>query len=106
MTFSESEIVAYRKEKDQAFGQETDSPIPNAFRAHFGGLSYYPPDKRYYVPTKLIPATGETWITMTTSDGDERKMLVAGQFEFPVDGTSVKLTAYRHGTDDDHVFIP
>ena len=106
MTFTESEILSYRREKDEAFANESDSPIPSQARPQFTGLTYYPPDKRYYVPTKLIPAKDEAWVTMTTSDGDERKMLVAGHFEFTIEASKVRLTAYRHGPDDDHVFIP
>ncbi|MBI2077373.1 MAG: DUF1684 domain-containing protein [Euryarchaeota archaeon] len=106
MTFTESEILSYRREKDEAFTNERDSPIPAPLRSRFSGLNYYAPDKRYYVATKLVPATEEKWVTMTTSDGDERRMLVAGVFEFPLEQAKVRLTAYRHGADDDHVFIP
>lgn len=106
MTFSADEVLRYRREKDQAFRTEPGSPIPHGERHAFGGLRYYEPDPRSYVPTKLVPPAHAREIKMTTSDGDERVYEVAGTFEFDVVGSKGRLTAYRTDANDDSLFLP
>jgi uncharacterized protein len=106
MTFSAEEVLSYRREKDAAFRNEADSPIPSAERHVFRGLRYYDPDPAYYVPTRLVPPADPTEVTMPTSDGDERVYEVAGTFEFGVAGNKGMLTVYRQDATDTSLFIP
>lgn len=106
MTFSLDEVVAYRKEKDAAFRNEADSPIPSHVRHAFGGLRYFPPEKAYYVPTKLVPPTNKRVVKVQTSDGDERDYIVAGRFEFQIGSENGALTAFRQDEDDTDLFVP
>lgn len=106
MTYSPSEILEYRREKDQAFRNEADSPIPQEERHNFLGLKYYEPDPAYYVPTKLVPPPEPTQSKMPTSDGDERVFEVAGTFSFKAAGHHGMLTVYRQDNADNSLFIP
>lgn len=107
MTFSPDEILQYRREKDAAFRNEADSPIPSNERHTFRGLDYYPPDPAYYVPTKLEPPASPTTVTMGTSDGDERTYQIAGTFSFTAPGGHQgRLQVYRQDETDTGLFIP
>lgn len=106
MTFSPEEVLEYRREKDAAFRNEADSPIPSHERHAFRGLKYYDPNTAYYVPTKLVPPEDPKDVVMPTSDGDERTYEVAGTFEFGVAANKGMLTVYRQDATDDSLFIP
>jgi uncharacterized protein (DUF1684 family) len=75
----------------------------------FDGPRYFPPDERWRLDASLdtgARATGEA-VTLTTSTGQQRRMTVAGQLVFEVDGGEQRLTAYRSRTDEgSYLFVP
>ncbi|MBI4486001.1 MAG: DUF1684 domain-containing protein, partial [Acidobacteria bacterium] len=76
-----AQIAAERAEKDTAF-QRDPEPIPDAKKAEFLPLAYFPIDPEYSVPAALKPTDDDTIVEMPTSTGTLRKMRRAGTLEF------------------------
>jgi hypothetical protein len=106
----EQQIQAYRAEKDAAFRSSADSPIPNAQKASFPGLVYFPVDAAYRVPALLteIPANPPVIIRMQMSSNATEQYRKVGRLGFTVAGTALTLTAFaeEHATDMKRLFVP
>ncbi len=85
-----------RADKDAQFKQAKDSPIPEANRAAFQGLTYFEPNIQYIVDAKFVAAEGKDTLSLMTTSGAERKMIVAGSFQFSLQGLNHRLIAYRY----------
>ena len=103
-------VAAFRADKDEFFRTRPGSPIPEAERAGFQGLPYYPVDEALgFEGLRLEPYTGSepTSFAIPTSDGQLRPAERAGTFRFSVDSVSCSLTAYTFEHDDSGaVFVP
>ena len=103
-------IRSYRANKDDAFRNAHDSPVPVAEREAFVGLPYFDvrPELRFEGLT-LEPYAGNepTSFQIPTTDGKLRPAERAGTFRFEVDGVACSLTGYAFaGGDSDSVFVP
>jgi uncharacterized protein (DUF1684 family) len=103
-------VTNYRADKDENFRDAHDSPIPEADRATFLGLPYFPVDEGLrFEGLTLEPYSGiePASFQIPTSDGQLRDAERAGVFRFEVGGTTHALTGYRfaHGHSDS-VFVP
>ena len=90
-------IAGYRADKDAFFGSAPGSPIPEAERASFTGLPYYPVDEDLvFEGLTLEPYTGDepSRFEIPTSDGRLRPAHRAGVFRFDLAGAGRQLTAY------------
>ena len=103
----EDEIAAWRSDKDR-FMRSSESPVPEAQRANFAPLPYYPTNPEYRVPAALRISRAEDILDMPTSTGQRRKMKRVGALEFTVKGESLKLTAFAEATDTAllRLFVP
>ncbi|HXH07337.1 MAG TPA: DUF1684 domain-containing protein [Vicinamibacterales bacterium] len=90
----EEEILAARAEKDRAFREAADSPIPPERRASWPPLVYFPVDESYRVPAALEPAQNGETIVVPTSTGERRPMRRAGTLAFTLKGRRLRLTAF------------
>lgn len=103
-------LAAFRADKDAFFRSAPNSPIPEAERASFEGLPYYPVDEALsFDGLELEPYTGDEPVRfeIPTSDGKTRPAERAGVFRFPVEGADRTLTAYVfEGDDRSSVFVP
>jgi uncharacterized protein (DUF1684 family) len=103
-------VQAFRADKDAFFKTGHGSPIPEADRATFAGLPYYPVDEALgFEGLTLEPYVGTepTSFTIPTSDGQLRPAERAGTFRFSVGTELCVLTAYTF--EHDHsgaVFVP
>ncbi|HET8784021.1 MAG TPA: DUF1684 domain-containing protein [Candidatus Limnocylindrales bacterium] len=109
LTYEEA-VASFRGDKDEFFRSNPGSPIPEAERASFGGLPYYPidPDWRFE-DLRLEPYTGDepSHFQIPTSDGRLRPAHRAGVLRFERDGGQHGLTAYTFDTgDDESLFVP
>ena len=86
-------IAADRAEKDRAFLDASDSPVPPEDRDTFLPLTYYPPDLDYRVPAELQVAEERPVFDMPTSAGKIRAMQRVGVLEFTLQGQSRTLSA-------------
>jgi uncharacterized protein (DUF1684 family) len=116
----EAGVQGFRDDKDAYFRTGLGSPLPEAERAAFAGLPYFPIDEALrFEGLALEPYVGTepTSFAIPTSDNRLRPAVRAGTFGFEVGGTPCTLTAYRvgsaHGHDHDHeaeddgsVFVP
>jgi uncharacterized protein len=106
----EAHIQAYRTEKDAAFRSSGDSPIPEASRASFPGLVYFPVDARYRVPALLTttPVNPPVIIELQMSSATTERMRKVGTLGFTIEGTPLTLTAFaeERATDMRRLFVP
>ncbi|MCL4323857.1 MAG: DUF1684 domain-containing protein [Candidatus Thermoplasmatota archaeon] len=97
-----------RKQKDEYFRTDMDSPIPEGERKTFPGLNYYPIEEKLRFAVRLAPVDPPTPLSFGVSQGPPRPMLKVGYFDFVVDGAPQRLWAYRsadpHGGGS--LFVP
>jgi uncharacterized protein (DUF1684 family) len=106
----EDAIAEYRQDKDEFFRTSHGSPVPEAERAAFDGLPYYPVDPNLrFDDLTLEPYTGGEPVAfeIPTSDGRLRPAQRAGVFRFPLGGELRTLTAYAFaGGGSESLFVP
>ena len=102
------EIGAWQAEKDQYMRLSPDSPVPEAQRATFPPLSYFPINEEYRVPAALKPIESTQALEMSTSTGQRRKMRRVGSLEFTLKGQPLTLTAFVDASENDmrRLFVP
>lgn len=89
-------LLSERANKDAQLKNAADSPIPEAQRADFQGLTYFEPNIQYIVKADYVQASGKDTLSLMTTSGAERKMIVAGAFKFQLQGLSHRLIAYSY----------
>ena len=103
-------VEGFRLDKDEFFKTDPRSPIPEAERADFGGLPYYPVDEALVFEDRVLePYTGDepSNFQIPTSDGKLRPAHRAGVLRFELDGAPRQLTAYTFdGGDGESLFVP
>lgn len=87
-------VTASRAAKDADFRSSTD-PIPEARKAEFLPLAYFPVDPEYNVVAGLKPAAEEIVVMMPTSTGQMRKMRQVGTMEFTLKGQPMSLVSWH-----------
>ena len=104
----EAKLKEFREERDRFFKEDPHSPLKDADRRDFKGLSYYPIDLRYAVigsvapyPTEPKPLT----VTLPTSKGTGKKYVRYGRFQFQLSGKEHRLQVYRPLGGGEH-FLP
>jgi uncharacterized protein (DUF1684 family) len=106
----EEAVQGFRADKDDYFASNPHSPIPEAERAAFTGLPYYPIDTSLrFDDLPLEPYTGDapSDFDIPTSDGRLRPAHRAGYLSFQLDGATHRLTAYTFdGGDGESLFVP
>jgi uncharacterized protein (DUF1684 family) len=103
-------VEQFRAEKDAFYRTNPGSPIPEADRAAFTGLPYYPVDPAFrFEDRTLEPYTGgePSTFQIPTSDGRFRPAHRAGVLRFELDGEPRQLTAYTFdGGSEGYLFVP
>jgi uncharacterized protein (DUF1684 family) len=106
----EQQVQALRRDKDDAFRNSEQSPIPAAQRASFAGLVYFPVDPAYRVPANLTPdaAAEPVIIQLETSKGQKDRLRRVGSLGFTVQGQALRLTAFANvnARTFDQLFVP
>ena len=103
-------IEMERREKDYFFKEHDQSPIPWGLRDAFTGLAYFSPDPAYRLRVKLNRYPKPERVVLATSKGVPRDLLKWGTFEFPIQGQTRRLQAYKavpeHGHGEESLFVP
>jgi hypothetical protein len=103
-------VEGFRLDKDEFFKTDPRSPIPEAERAAFTGLLYYPVDEALVFEGRVLgPYTGDepSNFQIPTSDGQLRPAHRAGMLHFELDGAPRQLTAYTFDEGDGQsLFVP
>ena len=98
-----SALTDFRKEKDDFYAHDPQSPLTPEQKRSFTGLAYFPenPALRLEVTLEKFPQPEN--IQMQTSTGDVQTYTRFGLCKFSVDGAEVELTIYK---DRDNYFLP
>ena len=103
-------VEGFRLDKDEFFKTDPRSPLPEAERADFRGLPYYPIDEALVFEDRVLePYSGEepSNFQIPTSDGKLRPAHRAGVLRFELDGAPRQLTAYTFDDGDgESLFVP
>jgi uncharacterized protein len=106
----EEEVESFREDKDDYFGSNPNSPIPEAARDAFTGLPYYPVDSDLRFDDRTLePYIGDepSDFEIPTSDGKLRPAHRAGYLSFEILGAVHRLTAYTFDAGDgESLFVP
>ena len=109
----EDAVAQFRADKDAYFKQGAGSSVPEAERATFEGIPYFPVDEAWIADElALEPYVGDEPVRfqIPTTDGRLRDAERAGVFRFELGGTTHSLTAYRiasaDGTVHESLFVP
>lgn len=106
----DAQIQAWRTDKDNGFRSADDSPIPQAARAAFAGLAYFPIDARYRIPALLKEDRSgpPVMIELQTSQSAKQRMRRVGTLGFSLDGEALVLTAFadENASDMRRLFVP
>ncbi len=90
-----AEIAEARRQRDDAFKNASDSPLPNQAKAAFTGLAYFPFNPNLQFKVKLTRLPDPEPLRLITTDGVERPAVRLGQVRFPWQGTERQLTVYQ-----------
>lgn len=102
-----AEIEKSRREKDVAFRNKAESPLPEAALKNFGGLPYFAVDLAYRFEGPIVRATTPDTFAFATSTGRIKKALRYGHFPFTFEGREYRLEVYRLLALPEHyLFIP
>ncbi len=97
----------FRKEKDEFFATNHESPLAHGGSQQKTRLRYFPPDPKYKTTSKLNRYGSPGKITLTTSKGTRQQFHRLGFFEIEIDGKRVKLQAYKSAErESNDLFIP
>lgn len=101
------DVASWRADKDR-FMRSAESPVPEASRADFPPLVYYPIDPSYSVPASLAVSPGTDILELPTSTGLRRKMRKIGALQFTLKDQPLTLTAFVDAETNDvrRLFVP
>jgi uncharacterized protein (DUF1684 family) len=106
----EQQIERVRLDKDASFRADPNSPIPDAGRAAFKGLAYYPIDAKYHVPARLVEERSGPphIIQMQTSKNQREPYRRIGTLKFAIGADTYSLTAFANANLDNlnRLFVP
>jgi uncharacterized protein len=94
----EEKLKAFREKRNQFFKTDPQSPLKEADRKTFNGLSYYPIDLTYAIVGTIerYPIEPKPLYTnLPTSKGREKKYVKYGRFKFKILGKEGALQIYR-----------
>jgi len=91
----QAEVEQRRREKDQFFAKNAESPLPPELRIAFSGLSYYPIDWNYRFEGPVNRYPNQQKFSMLSTDGEWRDALKYGYVQFFLRDKQFKLQVYR-----------
>ncbi|MFB3884622.1 MAG: DUF1684 domain-containing protein [Thermodesulfobacteriota bacterium] len=94
----EEKLKSYRVTRDRFFREDPRSPLREAERKRFRGLSYYPINLKYAMtgPIERYPTEPRPlYVNLSTNKGGEKKYVKYGRFRFRWQGKEYDLQIYR-----------
>ncbi|MBI2600442.1 DUF1684 domain-containing protein [Candidatus Daviesbacteria bacterium] len=95
--YDENKLLKFRKQKDQAWKNDKESPLTEEQKKNFKSLNYFPPNPDLSFELELdknIPDIGKEVIIKTTG-GDEQVYLRAGKVKLSVEGAEVEAIVFE-----------
>ena len=99
-----SNVDNFRKEKNELFGTQEESPLTPEQKSTFKGLKYFPEDQKFRVQASLEKVEDEL-LDIKTSAGDTEAYKRYGDLKFSLEGREFSLNVYQ-STDGSHLFLP
>jgi uncharacterized protein (DUF1684 family) len=90
-----SDVSNFRREKDQFFASDPESPLTPEQRQDFDGLKYFPEDSRLRYEIQVERIQSAEPIQMQTSTGDVQEYHRHSRLRFVVDGQPAQLTLFE-----------
>ncbi|MBI2074280.1 MAG: DUF1684 domain-containing protein [Candidatus Levybacteria bacterium] len=90
-------LLEFRKQKDEAWKDDKESPLTEEQKKNFKGLNYFPPNPSLSFELELdknISGVGEKVVIKTTG-GDEQVYLRAGKITFTVDRKEIEALVFE-----------
>lgn len=103
--YDHAALMRERTGKDDYFRQD-GSPIPEAKRATFSGLQYFPPDTALAFDLDIARLPNPEQVSIGATKGDVRAMRRYGTFSFTVDGKPCTLAAFTSESNPGALFVP
>lgn len=101
-----SEIKRFRKEKDQLFGYEPESPLTDEQKKEFKSLNYFEPNPDLVLKNlKLEPVEGDQIVQIKTSAGDTESYKKLGKVTIEVGAQKGQITIFESTGDSSNIFI-
>lgn len=95
--YDEKKLLAFRKQKDEAWKSDKESPLTAEQKRDFKGLNYFPANPNLSFELTLdknIADVGKEVIIKTTG-GDEQVYLRAGKITFIVEGKEIEAIVFE-----------
>lgn len=93
----EQKLLEFRKQKDDAWKNDKQSPLTEEQKKNFKGLNYFPPNPELSFELGLDKNILDVGIKVVikTTGGDEQIYLKAGKVKFTVGGQDVEATVFE-----------
>jgi uncharacterized protein (DUF1684 family) len=98
-----SELIDFRREKDEFFGRHPQSPLTSEQKRGFIGLQYFPENEALRLEVQAEPLVEQQPMQMQTSTGGVQTYIRHARFKFQVDGQKAELTIYQN---ENGYFLP
>lgn len=98
-----TQLSEFRREKDQFFALDSQSPLTPDQKRAFHGLSYFPENADLRLEVQVEPFPQKDIIQMQTSTGGVQQYTHYGRVQFMVEGQVAELTIYA---SPDGFFLP
>lgn len=95
--YEQQKLLQLRKQKDNAWKSDKQSPLTKEQKKSFKGLNYFPPNPKLYFELPLdtnISDVGKKIIIKTTG-GDGQIYLKAGKVKFNIGGKEVEAIVFE-----------
>lgn len=92
---AEQSLILMRRQKDDFFKHQPQSPLTPEQQKTFSGLRYYDYNAELDLVTTVTPFAKQDEFIMQTSSGQQKQYTRYGEFTFTVDGEEVRLTIYE-----------
>jgi len=96
----------FREGKDRLFREHPASPLDDATRRSFRGLSYAPYDPRWCVVTRVDLDAPDDTIEVDVGEDGRVRLTRAGYLRFELEGAACRLTAFWIGGYGGGLFVP
>ena len=91
-----SDVDNFRKEKDELFGTQEESPLTPEQKSTFKGLKYFPEDPKFRVQASLEKVDDDL-LDIKTSAGDTESYKRYGALKFSLDKFLTFLQTQQSG---------
>ena len=97
------ELAKFRKEKDELFTSDPESPLTYEQKRDFAGLKYFPPNLKLRLEVTLREFPSKDSIAIQTTTGSVQHYRRFGKITVEAEDQTAELTVYR---DERSFFLP